>query len=424
MQKLQWTTVQKKVSDLVPQEINPRTISESQLSALKESIKRFNLVEIPAIDTDGTVLAGHQRLKVLKLLGRGDELIDVRIPNRALTKRESDQYLIGSNKLGGDWDIDLLKNFDPVDLSVAGFDEIELSALFDTEIGEEKVFNEAKELQKIKTPQTKPGDIIKLGNHRVLCGDATDAANLKRLFSSKRAAMVYSDPVYNISVDYDGGIGGKQSYGGEVKDTRSFAEYRTFLDDSLVAALAVTKKNAHIFYWCDQIYIGVLQELYRTHNIANKRVCIWLKNGANPVPTVAFNKVYEPCVYGVRGTPYLAAHSTDNTEVLNEELGSGNTLLEDITDVWTEKRLNAKDYEHATSKPLSLHYRALRRCTKRGDIVLDSFLGSGSTLLAAEQIGRTVYGCELEPIFCDLIIRRFEQQTGVKAKIIAYEKER
>jgi len=100
MQKLNWTTVQKRVDDLIPQEVNPRTITDKQMSDIKKSLKKYNLVEIPAIERDGKILAGHQRIKALQLLGRGEELIDVRIPNRKLTKKESEQYLIASNKLG------------------------------------------------------------------------------------------------------------------------------------------------------------------------------------------------------------------------------------------------------------------------------------------------------------------------------------
>jgi DNA modification methylase len=138
---------------------------------------------------------------------------------------------------------------------------------------------------------------------------------------------------------------------------------------------------------------------------------------------VAFNKVYEPAVYGVRGRPYLAESITNLNEVLNKEFGTGNELLSQVDnfiDVWTAKRLSAKDYMHATSKPPQLHEKAIKRCTKPGDIILDSFLGSGSTLLAGEQLGRRVYGCDLEPRFCDLIIKRYEMFTGNKA---IYEKE-
>ncbi len=107
---------------------------------------------------------------------------------------------------------------------------------------------------------------------------------------------------------------------------------------------------------------------------------------------------------------------------MNKELTNGNGMLDEINDIWTVKRLSGKDYEHATSKPPKLHEKAIMRCTKLGDIILDSFLGSGSTLIAGEQLKRRVFGVELEPIFCDLVIRRWERLTGLKANVIRDEK--
>ena len=422
-EKLSWTTVHKKVNDLVPQGINPRKISGRQMSDLKRSLKKYNLVEIPAVDLDGKILAGHQRIKALQLLGRGDEMIDIRVPNRKLTEQDSKEYLIASNKLGGDWDFDLLKSFDMETLSFAGFEEIELAKMWDDKNETmEDTFDVDKELKKIKDPVTKLGDIIRLGDHKIICGDSTDPENLKRLFGTDKASMIYSDPVYNISVDYDGGIGGKKEYGGNVKDTRTYEEYKLFIRNSLIAGLVVTNPNAHVFYYCDQIYIGLIQDVYRSLGISNKRVCLWLKNSQNPVPKVFCNKAYEPAVYGTRGRPYLAESVQDLNEVMNKEFGTGNELMrqvDDFIEIWTAKRLSAKDYQHATSKPITLHEKAILRCTKPNDIILDSFLGSGSTLLAAEQLGRKVYGCELEPCFCDLMVSRYEKMTGKKA---IYEK--
>lgn len=420
MKKLYWNTIQKTVNDLIPQKINPRTISDKQLSDLRRSLEKYNLVEIPAVDLDGTILAGHQRIKVLKILGRGNELIDCRVPNRKLTEKESKEYIIASNKLGGDFDYELLKSFDFETLEFAGFSQIELGELWDKE--KEVVddgFDAEKELKKIKNPITKLGDIIHLGNHKIICGDSTKQETLDKLFGKEKANMVYSDSVYNLNINYDGGIGGEKSYGGNVNDTRSFEEYKKFLKDSMECALSVSHSDLHIFYWCDQIYIGVVQDLYRSLGIDNKRVCLWLKNNQNPVPGVAFNKVYEPVVYGIRNKPYLADINNLN-EVLNKELSTGNNLLDEINDIWMAKRLSAKEYEHATSKPPQLHEKAIKRCTKPNDIILDSFLGSGSTLIAGEALGRRVYGCELEPQFCDLIVRRYEKLTGRKA---VYEKE-
>lgn len=425
MTKLHWTTVQRRVNELVPQDINPRTITDKQLSDLKKSLQKYDLVEIPAIDLDGRILAGHQRIKVMQLLGRGEEIIDVRLPNRKLSDDEAKQYLIASNALGGDWNFASLKSFDLDILKSAGFDEIELAKFWDDDKEvKNDTFNIDAELKKIKTPKTKLGDVIRLGKHRIICGDSTKPETLTRLLGDERATMIYSDPVYNISVDYNGGIGGRASYGGDkVNDTRTYDEYKTFISDSLKASLSVSHPDTHIFYYCDQIFIGLVQDVYRSLGIANKRVCLWLKNSQNCVPKVFCNKAYEPAVYGTRQRPYLAPSMTTLTEVLNPEFGTGNELLEQVDDfieIWTAKRLSAKDYEHATSKPVTLHEKAIKRCTKPGDIIIDSFVGSGSTLLAAEQLDRCVYGCELEPRFCDLIVKRYEALTGLKA---IYEKE-
>jgi len=424
MKKLQWHTVQKRVNNLIPQEVNPRIISDKQMSDLKNSLQKYNLVEIPACDLNGKILAGHQRIRGLQLLGRGNDIIDVRVPNRQLTEEESKQYLIASNSLGGDWDFESLKSFDLDILMEAGFDQIQLAKFWDEE--KEAIndfFDIEKEIKKIKKPKTKLGDIIHLGYHKIICGDSTKSETIKRLFGEEKASMIYSDPVYNLQIDYNCGIGGNKDYGGNVNDSRTFEEYKTFIKDSLSSALSVSNPNIHVFYWCDQIYIGLIQDVYRNLGIDNKRVCLWLKNNQNPVPKVAFNKVYEPVVYGVRGRPYLAESITNLNEVLNKEFGTGNELLNQVDnfiDVWTAKRLSAKDLEHATSKPPQLHEKAIKRCTKPGDIILDSFLGSGSTLLAGEQLDRRVYGCDLEPRFCDLIVKRYEAFTGNKA---IYEKE-
>ena len=196
-----WHTAQRVVDDLIPQTINPRVISGKQLEDLKKNIEKMNLVEIPAVDLDGKIIAGHQRVKVLKLLGRGKETIDVRVPNRKLSDDEVKRYLIASNALGGDWDFDLLKDFDIDLLTDIGFDQNDLANIWDNNVGiKDEEFNIDKELEKIKIPTTKLGDIIELGDHRLICGDACDLNVIKRLFGDKRASMIYSDPVYNIGL--------------------------------------------------------------------------------------------------------------------------------------------------------------------------------------------------------------------------------
>jgi hypothetical protein len=110
--------------------------------------------------------------------------------------------------------------------------------------------------------------------------------------------MVFSDPVYNIGLSYNTGLSGNKSYGGETNDNKTDAEYKNLLRRSLENALSASESDTHVFYWCDETYIGLVQDIYRELGIENRRVCLWIKNGQNPTPKVAFNKCYEPCVYG------------------------------------------------------------------------------------------------------------------------------
>lgn len=420
--QLEWRTEQRRVKDLLPFKHNPRSLSEKQKADLVRSIKKFGLVEIPAIDTDGKILAGHQRIAVLQLLGRGDEKIDVRVPNRPLTKSEYKTYLLTSNRVHGDWDYEILAEYFDIDtMLVSGFDDNDLSIVFaDALEVSDDGFNMDEELKKIKKPKAKLGDIYALGPHRLACIDSTDLSAVQKLVGKTKIDMVYCDPIYNISMDYNTGVGGKGSYGGTVNDLKPENEYREFLKLTMENALAVAGKDTHVYYWCDQKYVGLIQGLFSELGLDNKRVCLWIKGPANPVPTVAFGKCYEPCVYATRGKPYLAPVSLNFAEVLNKELGpSGNKLLDDIMDlgdIWLAKRISGQEYRHATQKPVTLHERPIKRCTKPGDTILDLFGGSGSTLLAANAMKRVCYMAEIEPIFIDLIINRYEKATNTKAR--------
>ena len=212
----------------------------------------------------------------------------------------------------------------------------------------------------------------------------------------------------------------RTAHGGTVNDDRTTEEYIAFIERTLDNALAVSRPDVHIFYWCDQSKIWIIQTTYNKLGITNRRVCVWIKNGHNATPLVAFNKCYEPCVYGTKGKPDIEADLQNLTEVLNKEIGNGNNLMHTL-DVWPVKRLAGKDYEHATSKPPTVYEKAFKRCSKPGDIILDSFCGSGSSLIAAHQLNRRLYGVELEPQFCDVIIRRFEKLTGIKVRVIRDE---
>ncbi len=421
--KLDWRTVKRKVNSLLPYSKNPRVISDKQVDDLKRSFKKFNLVELPAINTDGTIIAGHQRIKILQLLGRGEEEIEVRIPNRTLTDQEFKDYLLTSNRSGGEFNWDILgQDFDLDLLLTAGFDSADLSNIFDDnlEVIDDSI-NEEQELEKAKTTSIKSGDLFQLGIHRLICFDSTDPNTVKRLVGKEKIDLINIDFPYNIGVDYSKGLGGKQNYGGTINDKKSDAEYRKFLTSILRNALSVSKDDCHIFSWLDEKYIGLLQEIYKELDIHFKRLCMWCKGSHNPTPQIAFNRAVELCMYGLKGHPFLSDKIKNLSEFQNKEIGSGNRLIDDIMDIfhiWLVQRLPGNQYEHSTMKPPTLYEKSIRRCSKPGDIILDLTAGSGSLLVACEALKRQSRLAEIEPVFCQLIINRYEKLTNKKARKI------
>ena len=409
-------------SILKPAPYNPRTWDEKTSEKLSDSIRHFGLVDPLIVNSapnrKNIIIGGYFRFEVAKKLGiKKIPIVYVNIPDIAKEK----ELNLRLNRNTGEWNYELLKSFDTDLLLDIGFDDSDISNIWDLHLSvENDDFDVQDELEKIKDIRTKPGDIYELGKHILGCGDATDSAFVDSLVGSAQIDMVYLDPPYNIGLDYNKGIGTKSRYGAKlIKDNKPYDQYRQFLTTTLTNALAKTKPDAHIFCYCDESYIGLIQEIYKDLGIDNRRVCLWIKNNQNATPQVAFNKAYEPCVYGTVGSPYLSDRLNNLNEVLNKEVGTGNQMQDDIYDmfnVWLEKRLPSASYEHPTEKPPTLHEKPMRRCTRVAGTVLDLFGGSGSTLIAAEQLKRTCYISELEPIFCDLIVRRYKRLTGGENK--------
>lgn len=409
------------LSELNPAPYNPRKWSGEAIKKLTEGFKRFGIID-PIIcnsapNRKNIVIGGHFRLKIAKDLGYKEiPVVYVKIPDIEKEK----ELNLRLNKNTGDWDFELLKEFDIEMLLDVGFDDTDLSNIWDENLEiEDDDFDIEKEIEKAKSTNIKTGDLFQLGNHFLICGDSHIKETLDNLMKDKKATMAYNDPIYNIKLDYNKGVGGKANYGGNINDNKSDSEYKEFLKQGIENSLRHMEKDIHIFTWCDQRYIWLLQTLYQEFEIKNERVCLWIKNGFNPTPNVAFNKLIEPCVYGTIGRPYLSPLSTKACEILNKEIGTGNRTLDDILDIidiWLAKRDAGTEINHSTQKPLSLHEKPLKRCTKPGDIVLDIYGGSGSTLLSCEQLKRICYTSEINPIFVQLIINRYEIYANQKAK--------
>lgn len=410
-----------KIASLRPAEYNPRKWDKEAFEQLSESIKRFGLVDPLLVNSaqgrENIVIGGHFRLAVAKELGF--EEIPVVYLNISDPEKEKELNL-RLNRNVGEFDFDLLKEFDLNLLLEVGFNDTDLSGIWDDvlEVNDDG-FDVDKELEKIVTPTTQLGDFFALGEHRLICGDSSDPEVVKKLAGDDRALMVYCDSPYNIQLNYAKGFGNQNKYGGGYKDDLPPEEYKAFLKKTMENALAVSEKDTHVFYWNDQNHIGLIQELFDEIGIKNQRVCLWIKNNFNATPKIAFNKAYEPCIYGTRGTPFLSDGVRNLSEIMNKDIDSGNRTADDILDyfdIWLVKRLASNEYEHPTQKPVTLHEKPLRRCTLIGDTVLDLFGGSGSTLIACEQMKRRALLVEIDPIFCDLIIKRYEQLTGKQAR--------
>ena len=402
------------IKELKVAQYNPRKWDKGAIDQLTESIKRFGLVDPILVNSSpkrkNITIGGHFRLKVAKDLGYTEvPVVFLDIPDIEKEK----ELNLRLNRNTGEFDFQKLKDFDLDMLLDVGFDDSDLSVIWDEALGiEDDEFNTKEELEKAqKDPQTKTGEIFQLGKHRLICGDSQDPEVIKKLLGETKLDVIYSDPPFNLSYDYQKGLGKKKKYDCEkVDDRKTDSEYRTFLEKTIQNGLSHCKPNAHVFYFCDQNYIGLLQDLYQKNGIKNQRVALWIKNNQNVTPQIAFNKCYEPCVYGTVGKPFLSDKSSNFTEILNPEIGTGNRTLDDIEDmldIWLVKRLPTTEYKHPTEKSPTLHERPLKRCTKPGDTVLDLFGGSGSTMVACDQLGRKSFLAEKDPAFCDVIIARY-----------------
>lgn len=251
MEKIAWTTQKRVVNDLLPLEINPRKITEEKKQLLIKSIEKFNLAEIPAINFDNTIIAGHQRIKALQIIGRGEELIDVRIPNRQLTKTEIKEYNLISNTHSGDWDFDILDlHFADIDVDFTGVNlshlkQIqEISNSLDTENGDKVLPPAEEDDYEIPTEITTDivlGDLIEIGPHKLICADSTQTDTFKRLLGQELADLVLTDPPYNVA--YEGKTKQKLTIQNDKQDSSSFY---AFLYDFYTALNAFVKQGGGV----------------------------------------------------------------------------------------------------------------------------------------------------------------------------------
>jgi len=373
---------QKLISDLIPYANNARTHSDEQVTQIASSIKEFGFNNPILIDKDNGIIAGHGRLEAAKKLGY-TEVPTIKLEHLTDTQRKA--FILADNRiaLNSGWDTTLLslelKELDTeLDLTSLGFDAKELAALLAPEQVEGNT-DEDSVPDVPEEPITKPGDIYKLGNHRLMCGDSTSIDAVDKLLDGNKVDLIFTDPPYNVAFN---GRSGKHDV---IKnDNLSKEQFATFITEICNTIEAVNAKAYYI--WCNWNFYGILQD-----KLPYKTCIVWAKN-----------------VFGM-GAGYRHQHEFC---LFN---GKIDEHIKNESDLWNVKKDH--NYVHPTQKPVELSVRAFSNHITYLN-VLDLFGGSGSTLIGAEKTGRNAFIMELDPKYCDVIVKRWEDFTGKKAELL------
>lgn len=388
--------VTKAVADLIPYVRNSRTHSAAQVAQIAASIKEFGWTNPILIDGENGIIAGHGRLLAARKLGQ-DKVPVIELAH--MTDAQKRAYVIADNQLAmnAGWDTSMLTlelgdlQAEGFDLELLGFDPAELEKLMQPE-QVEGLTNEDAVPDVPDEPKTKPGDIYQLGNHRLMCGDSTSIADLEILCGGQLVDMWLTDPPYNVA--YEGGTGLTIK-----NDNMADDAFRQFLRDAYVAADVVMKPGAVFYIWYADVetynFVGAAKDA----GWKISQILIWKKSSL-VMGRKDYHFKHEPCLYGWKdGAGHLWAADRKQTTILEFDKPSRNG-------------------EHPTMKPVELFAYQMLNNTKGGDIVLDSFGGSGTTMIAAEKHGRHARLMELDPKYCDVIVKRWEDFTGKQAVLL------
>lgn len=388
------------IEKLKSAEYNPRKdlqVGDQEYEKIKRSIEEFGYVDPIIINKDMTVIGGHQRLKVLKELG----YTEVECVVVDLDKTKEKALNLALNKISGEWDNDKLEELlaelkaTDIDMDLTGFDFDEIDDILQDITGsKEDDFDIDQALNEIEEPRSKPGDIWQLGQHRLMCGDSTNAENVRKLMSNKEADMILTDPPYNV--DYVG----KTAEALKIQnDNMNETEFYNFLLDAFRNLYDFAKSGASIYVFHADSLGLIFRNAFISVGFKLAQCLIWVKN-TFVMGRQDYQWRHEPILYGWKeGTGHYFTDDRTQSTILEFDKPS-------------------KNAEHPTMKPIDLLVRLIKNSSIENNIILDLFGGSGSTLIAAEQIKRICYMMELDPKYCDTIIRRWEFLTGQKAKLV------
>jgi DNA modification methylase len=388
------------LNDLVPYEKNFNRHPRSQIRQIINSIEEFGWTNPILIDKDQGIVAGHGRFEAAKQMGLLDVPV-IKLDHLSDTQKRA--FLIADNQIqrNSDFDHDLLADElislreDDFDLDLLGFDEEQLLDILPEETEESGGSSEVDDVPETEKNEfnVERGQVWLLGRHRIICGDATDAEDYQKLMAGEEADLWITDPPYNVS--YEGETAEKLTI---QNDTMEDGDFRGFLKKAFQAAKDCLRPGASFYIWHADSEGYNFRGACFDVDLKIRQCLIWLKDSM-VMGRQDYHSKHEPCLYGWKDG---AGHfwNSDRKQT---------TVLEFI-------RPKRNDV-HPTMKPVDLIAYQMKNNSKKGELVLDCFLGSGTTLMAAEREGRKCYGLQIDPHYCSVIIKRWQDYTGQEAKL-------
>jgi len=382
-----------KIEAIKPYPGNAKAHPRNQVNKIAQSIQEYGFQVPILLDKENVIITGHGRLLAAKKLKmesvptvRMDHLTDAQVRAFRLMDNRSNESDWLPEDLANELKLLSLEGFD---LELTGFDGVEIEKLFDIKEG----LTDPDEVPEVpKVAIAKPGDIWLCGKHRIMAGDSTKTEDVERLMDGVKADMVFTDPPYGVNVK--GGSKGNKTIAGDLTQTAI-----PFSFD--LAVQSATKSDARFYFCGGEGNLGLYDKLFDRFLRQLPRHLIWMKNGFVMKPNNYHNQ-YEIIYFGYGPKGGDLAHWF-----------SGRTESE-ASDIWQVKRDAGSAYLHPTQKPVELPERAIKNSSPPGAVVYDPFGGSGSTLIAAEQTGRTAYLMEIDPLYVDVTVQRWEDYTGEK----------